>query len=217
MKVTELILNTNSLESQKDFYVDVLGLDIIAYENSKISFRVGSSVLSFIPEKPAGVYHFAFNIPPYQEKEALKWLKKRVKVLPFETDEIIDFSSWNARAIYFYDADKNIVEFISRRDLKHEKGKKFSAKSLMNISEVGIASTDIGTIYSTLNNQKKLPVYDGSFREFCAAGNEEGLFILVNKNEKKWFPTDDEIFISDLKVVGDFNFEYKSGKIIKSL
>lgn len=214
MKVKELILYTPNMEEQRTFYHKTLGFPLLVNSNEKISFQTGESTLSFLKRNTAVPGHFAFNIPPYTEQYALEWLKQRVELLPFENNDIIDFLGWNARALYFYDADKNIVEFIARRNLEIKEETGFSIESVINISEVGIATTDNERVYNALNLTKKLPVYDGSFARFCAAGNEEGLFILVNKNEKKWFPTGDEALFTDLEVRGDYNFIYKNGKII---
>ncbi|MCQ0113086.1 VOC family protein [Zhouia amylolytica] len=216
MKVKELILYTTNIEKQRSFYRDTLEFSLLAESPVKISFQAGSSVLSFVEASTSKPYHFAFNIPPFSENKALTWLKERVTLLPFEGEEIIDFSSWNARALYFYDADGNIVEFIARRNLNVDRIADFQSTCVLNISEVGIATTEIESIYFTLNKQKELPVFDGSFAKFCAAGDEEGLFILVNKDEKKWFPTGDDIAVTDLQVVGDYNFEYKNGIILIS-
>src|SRR5690606_16414580 len=138
MKVKELLLNTASLKKQKDFYKERLSFKLIYETPTKISFETGKSILSFIENKHYKPYHFAFNIPPFYENKALLWLKKRVKVIPFESNEIVDFSSWNARSIYFYDEDKNIVEFIARRNLRVNALENFSPEAILSISEVGI-------------------------------------------------------------------------------
>lgn len=215
MKVKELILNTTSLQRQKEFYATVLELPIVAESDNTVSFRCGNSELTFIQaENKNHPYHFAFNIPSFQELDALNWLKKRLKIIPFEGEDIIDFKGWNAKAIYFYDTDNNIVEFIARRNLNIPNDKSFGPDSLKCVSEIGMATTDIENLYRQLNHINPLPVFDGTFQKFCAAGNEEGLFILVNKNEKQWFPTGDRIYISDLILKGDYNIEYKNGSII---
>jgi hypothetical protein len=60
---------------------------------------------------------------------------------------------------------------------------------------------------------KKIPIFDGDFSSFCALGNDEGLFILIDKNKKKWFPTNDVAHASDIIVKGDYNFAFKNGTI----
>ncbi len=215
MKIKELIIYTDKLNEQLDFYVDVLELQLLKRTSQSGSLKIGSSILTFKWKENVRPYHFAFNIPSNKENEALIWLKKRVKVLSFEGNEIADFKNWNAKAIYFYDEDLNIVEFISRKDLRNYNKANFSSKSILNISEIGMATTQIEKTYYKLNEIQKIDVFDGNFERFCAVGNEEGMFILVNPIIKKWFPTDDEVFLSDFELVGDYNFEFVNGKIIQ--
>ena len=80
----------------------------------------------------------------------MNWLKQRVEILRDGNYEIQNFDSWNARAIYFYDEDKNIVEFIARKNLKNENQGEFDSDSLLEISEIGVSVNDINPIYNSL-------------------------------------------------------------------
>lgn len=215
MKIQELIIYTSNLEEQVDFYTTVLEFPLIKKTASTCSFEIGESILTFEYQKTSKAYHFAFNIPSNKIEEAYQWLKTRLDLLPFENKEIIDFAYWNAKALYFYDKDNNIVEFISRKDLNSNSEVIFSSKSVLNISEIAIATSNIENIFKELHKLRAIEIYDGSFKRFCALGNEDGLFILVNKDLKKWFPTDDVIFESNFIAKGDYNFEYRDGKIIE--
>ncbi|WP_111708037.1 VOC family protein [Lutibacter citreus] len=215
MKIKEFIIFTNNLDNQIDFYATILELPILISTPEFTSFKIGESILTFKFKRNATPYHFAFNIPSDKEKEALYWLKERVDILSFDTNEIIDFSSWNAKAIYFYDLDNNIVEFIARKNLNQNSAEKFSSKSIINISEIGLASNKIEFIFNKLNTLNKVAIYKGDFEQFCAVGDENGLFIIVNNELRKWFPNGDEISQSDFIIKGDFNFEFKKGEIIE--
>jgi len=215
MKIKELILFTNNLDQQIDFYSTILELPIVNSTPESTSIKIGESILTFQYKRNAVPYHFAFNIPSNNEKQALYWLKERVDVLTFDEKEIIDFSNWNAKAIYFYDFDKNIVEFISRKNLNINSDLKFSFKSILNISEMGLVTNEIKNTFNKLNKIENIQVYSGDFERFCALGDDEGLFILINNNLKKWFPSGDLIQQSDFKMKGDFNFEYINGEIIE--
>lgn len=215
MKIKELILYTSKLDLQIDFYVTVLEFPIEISTPEFTSFRIGESILTLKYRKDVTPYHFALNIPSNKEKEALYWLKERVDILGFDNQEIIDFSSWNAKAIYFYDLDNNIVEFISRKNINLNSDQKFSSKNIFNISEIGMASNNIEATFQKLNVIKNITIYSGDLEQFCAVGDENGLFIIANNNLRKWFPTGDEIYQSDFIVKGDFNFEFKKGEIIE--
>lgn len=215
MKIKELILFTNNLKAQVHFYSKILELTSINTTSANSSFKIGESRLTFKYRKKSTPYHFAFNIPSNKDDEALNWLKERAELLALDGNKLIDFKSWNAKAMYFYDTDNNIVEFISRKDLNVHSEKQFSSESILNISEIGVGTTQIAAIYNTLNSLKKIEVFDGEFERFCAVGNNEGMFILGNSETKKWMPVNDKIHQSDFIIKGDYNFEYARGKIMK--
>jgi catechol-2,3-dioxygenase len=93
MKISELVLYTNKLEGQKEFYTATLGLPIINENKDSFSVRVGESILTFIAGKENTTYHFAINISSFQIKDALKWIRQKAEVLEYEGEEIIDFKS----------------------------------------------------------------------------------------------------------------------------
>jgi catechol-2,3-dioxygenase len=128
-------------------------------------------------------------------------------------NEIQNFVNWNAKAIYFYDRDKNIVEFIARNNLKNSSSEDFNGNSLVEISEIGIPTTNIKKEFSFLNEKLGLSIYDGTFENFCAIGSERSLLICIDKNAKGWYPLNDEAYSSDfmLKLIVDqreFVLEY---------
>lgn len=216
MKINEVILFSKNLKAQKQFYQSTLGVELVEESSTKITFRFGESFLSFIASETFKVAHLAFNIPSNKINEAFSWLSDKTTLLDYNGEQITTFSNWNAEAIYFYDTDGNIMEFIARHNLNIEDDLSFSATSILNISEVGIPVDDIELVYTTLKVINPLPIYDGDFNRFCAVGNEEGLFILVDRNKKQWYPTMQKIELTDVIVKGDYNFEYKNG-IIKEL
>ncbi len=189
MRIKELILQSGNFEAQKVFYKSVIGLPVLSETENRMSFEVGSSRLTFIRAEQDCYYHFAFNIFSNQEQEALAWLKARVEILQFENRSIQLFKNWNARAVYFYDQDKNIVEFIARKNLNIKSNNNFTAKSILNISEAGLPCDSVETSFDLLNKHAALEKYSGDLERFVAAGDEEGLFILVGGNKKTWFPT----------------------------
>ena len=218
MKISTLKIHSSDLAGQTQFYSEVIGLELIQKSDSQVTFRTGKSKLVLSQDDGFRPYHFAFNIPANREKEALKWLRDRVEILDFEGREIQDFDSWNAKAIYFYDADKNIVEFIARKNLPNQSDDKFGSGSLLEISEIGMPVDDIETAYNAINKIAQLKVYDGDFQRFCAIGDETGLFICIDKEKKTWFPTGEHAFSSDFEIEfaesGQvFKAEFKNGEI----
>lgn len=200
MKIEELTLYTSQLKAQEDFYSEVLGLQIVHSSNDGITFIVGNTLLTFLERNHTNPYHFAINIPAHQIQEALVWLKQRVTIQCDNTKEIVDFPAWNAQSIYFYDADKNILEFIGRRDLAITIPTPFSGESLFEISEIGIATAHFEEKYTTLLTELKLEKFGGGKEVFAAFGSDNGLFILIDKTRKTWFPTNDKAYAADFRV-----------------
>ncbi len=220
MNIKRLTLFTANLNSIKQFYSQTLGFPIISSNDQKVVFKTGTTELAFKKQKSAKPYHFAFNIPSNQENEALNWLKDRVKVLEHDGQKIHDFDFWQAKALYFYDPDNNIVEFIARRKLNKPAKSSFSIKSIISVSEIGIPTLDIEDVLVTLEETTRINMYDGNTERFCAIGDEEGLFIVVNRSVKNWFPTDDTAneanFEIEFSIRNDAHHFYcHSGKLIE--
>lgn len=213
MKIREVILYTSNIQNQKQFYKSILGFEQVADSQEKISFRAGNSILTFEYKEDVRPSHMAFNIPSNAIYDALIWLRNRTEVLDCDGEKIADFSNWRAKAIYFYDPDKNIMEFIARERMDIESDVAFTADSILSISEMAIATDDIESTYESIYSIHPISIFDGDFNRFCALGNDEGLFIIINKNIKKWYPTMETAYTSEFIIKGDYNFAFTDGKI----
>tara|TARA_R100000935_G_scaffold24082_1_gene43537 strand:- start:2181 stop:2849 length:669 start_codon:yes stop_codon:yes gene_type:complete len=210
MQIIRLEIGCKNALKQKEFYSDILGLEIFNSTATSFELHLGYSQLFFQENKDFTPYHIAFHIPNKSENQALSWLQQRLSILPFENNDIIDFPAWKAKSIYFYDADLNIMEFISRKDLNGFLTEDFSDSSILGISEIGLATTNIEEKFRFLKENCGLKVYDGNFEKFCAIGEDQGLFITINSANKTWFPTGDFAYNStfNIKIVHN-NKEYK--------
>lgn len=200
MEIKEVKIYSSKIKEQTEFYSIILGLEIIKQSDQNVSFRFGNSILTIEYNSKTTPYHFAINIPANKDIEALEWTKSRVEVLKDGKNEIQDLDFWNAKAIYFYDNDKNIVELIARKNLNNSSNKKFDSNQFLEISEIGLPTRDIESEFTQLNSLTGIEIFDGGFERFCAIGDEKGLFICINKNIKDWFPTNDKAFSSDFKI-----------------
>ena len=190
MQVKNLQLYTSRIEEMGFFYTEKLGLPIAGSLGDGFTLQVGDSQLTFTRSLSPAYYHFAFNIPSFQIREALDWLRSRVKVLETEDGPIVNFTNWNAEALYFFDPAGNIVELIARKNLEIPGTTPFSHQSILEISEVGLPVPDVSEAYSQLKEEAAIPHYWGDYEQFCAAGDEHGLFIIVPEQKKIWYPTD---------------------------
>lgn len=193
MNIIEIELLTDNIDGTFHFYTHFLGLRTIYADNHKISFQAGECTLTFIQaetEKP--FYHFAFNIPCNQIEDALRWTSGFTNLIPAsETGFISHFEDWNAKAIYYYDNNGNILEFIARFDLDNYSDKPFSPASIQSISEIGIVTEKPLELSESLIREHQLIFFKkGPKREdFVAMGDDNGLIVISNP-KRNWFPTE---------------------------
>ena len=200
MQIKELKIYSSKIKDQADFYSKVLGLKITNFTEEKVSLEFGKSILNIEYKPETTPYHFAVNIPANKDLEALEWLKSKVEILKDGKNEIQDFDFWNAKAIYFYDLDENIVELIVRKNLNNLSNQKFDSNQFLEISEIGVPTLDIEKEFNQLKSLTGIEIFDGGFERFCAIGDENGLFICINKKVKDWFPTNDKAFSSEFEI-----------------
>lgn len=186
MRIHDITLQTDKLAEQRAFYVDVLGLPLLAEGDDSIALQAGATRLNFVQGAPA-CYHFAFNIPRNQFDEAKSWLEQRTALAVWDGQDEIHWKAWNAHAVYFYDPAGNIVEFIARHNLPNDSDVPFSGARLCEVSEIGLAAADVSQLARTLQEEAGIPVWDaGDGEVFTALGDDHGLFIIV-RHGRPWF------------------------------
>lgn len=192
MEILEIELQTDDLAQTKTFYSGILGLPIANKEQKSISFLAGQSTLTFIQSNQLHPkYHFAFNIPHNKLDEAIIWIKSKLNLIEIDNGIVANFESWNARAIYFYDNNQNILEFIARFDLNNSTDKPFTISSIQSISEIGIVADNPIKLAEKLVSDYDLYFFAKGTKseKFVTLGNDSGLFIIVETN-RKWYPTE---------------------------
>ncbi|GAB2825149.1 VOC family protein [Ferruginibacter profundus] len=192
MDILEIEIQTDDLNATELFYTGILGMKLVNKTSDTISLSAGQSTLTFIQSNHLHpTYHFAFNIPHNKLNEAIEWATAKLNLIATTGSGMVaDFKSWNAKAIYFYDNNKNIVEFIARFDLPDTSDKTFSISSIQSISEIGIVTDAPIQLADQLMLDNTLPVFakGTKSKEFVTLGNDNGLFIIVETN-RKWYPT----------------------------
>ena len=189
MRIKNINLKTGKLQELFHFYHDVMKMNIPAKSETSFSIKCGNSNLTFEEDKsfPEAFYHFAFNVPENQLNESIKWLEAKAELIALNGETIFDFKAWDAHSIYFYDPAGNIVEFIARHRLNNASTKPFSANSILSVSEIGMPVNKVRVFYEKLYSEIDLPLFTGDLKTFTAAGNDEGLIIIVPE-ERNWFP-----------------------------
>ncbi|NLR59115.1 glyoxalase [Chitinophaga polysaccharea] len=188
MQLASIHLYTNDLAATAAFYSQKLQLAVTQQSSTCISFQAGTSTLVFEQSDAIvhPVYHFAFNIPHNQLSEAIDWLQQMTDLVPVADDNrIAHFELWHADAVYFYDNNGNLLEFIARHDLLNDAPE----LHIECISEIGIVTEDV-PVHAAHLLQQQIPVFAKQPRsdQFTALGDDYGLLIIVAAG-RNWFPT----------------------------
>ena len=178
MNIIEIEILTDGLVKTESFYFDVLGLRLTNKTTNSISFAAGQSTLTFTKSNRLNPkYHFAFNIPHNKLDEAIIWASSKFNLIENAGNGIVaNFESWNAKAIYFYDNNNNILELIARFDLNNASDKPFSISSIQSISEIGIVTDNPMKLANKLIEENNLNFFAKGTKsqKFVAVGNEVG-------------------------------------------
>jgi catechol 2,3-dioxygenase-like lactoylglutathione lyase family enzyme len=209
--ISKVTLYSSAIDELKHFYVKELGFKLIDSKENSFKIKVGESELEFQedPSNRKPFYHFAFNIPANQFKEAKNWAKTKVILNIEEGSDEVYFKHSDAHSFYFLDPSDNIVEFISRQSLSPKSNTIFSPLGILNISEINITPNDVLSCGNQLIDFG-IPVRDGdSLEESLNFMGSNGAFLLLGSEKRKWFFSDKEAEIHPLTI------EIDEVKIIK--
>lgn len=190
MQMLELRLKIEDLVAARTFYHEVVKLPVLEETTDTLILQTGGTHLIFERESGwHGKYHFAFDVPENQINEAAAWISSKARLATLNGETIFNSSDrWNAQMVYFYDPAGNILEFITRHNQHNTSTEAFSERSLITISEIGLATSDVKQTVKWLCNALGVTIYDGEGSDmFTAVGDELGLFIVVKKG-RNWFP-----------------------------
>lgn len=193
MKILEIEMVSENLESLQDFYKGKLGLPTdLSSDCQRLHIYAGETRLIFKKisgQKP--IYHFAFEIPYERVDELYEQMKEIVQILPVtDTSYITDFASWKARSFYFYDPAGNILEYIGRAEADIYSSQSIAENPILFVSEMGIVTPKVPDTVSFIQQHYGIPVFSKQppMAEFAALGTDRGLFVVVAEN-RAWYPT----------------------------
>ncbi|MEZ5008445.1 MAG: hypothetical protein R2753_09895 [Chitinophagales bacterium] len=206
MEITSIQLLSSNIEQQKKFYSESLGFSLKETKNG-FSIQAGATKLSFeLDLNGNNFYHFAFLVADNHFEDCLTYVKnKGISILPdkFTSEEITYWDNNSGRSFYFYDADKNIVEFITRPSLNYLSDQPWSINEIIKINEIGTpVNAPLETSTYLLNNFPfSIPQHNiDRFNDtFCWYGSFEGTLLVVKKG-REWYPTAHEAISSNLKL-----------------
>jgi catechol 2,3-dioxygenase-like lactoylglutathione lyase family enzyme len=190
MNITALELPAKDLQAQRDYYSNVLGLQVdLAADRLEVQAGETKLIFTRAPSGFDGAYHFAFNIPENQFNAAKAWISSRIPLLCDEAgkDEF-DSASWNSHSVYFKDVAGNVLEFISRHNLENVVSGGFDSDQILNVSEIGLPSEDVIEFAKIICSKLNVSAFKQEPNAtFTPVGDDNGLFILPIK-DRIWIP-----------------------------
>lgn len=190
MNILALTLPTRDLAAQRRFYSHTLNLPVVSDEARSLTVRIGTSRLTFEQDAEfGGFFHIAFDIPRTLVGEAEGWLQARVPLLTDSQGRSVfpPGDPWNTTNLYFDDPAGNILEFIARHDLPHDRAGPFGPDSLLRISELGVVVPDVPQAVRELGQHSGLHPFNGQSDTFTPVGGHDGMLIVVREG-RGWFP-----------------------------
>jgi catechol-2,3-dioxygenase len=192
MKLLEIEILSNNLIKTEKFYSEVFDFDLELKSDEILIYKVGTSKLIFKKSKIENpIYHFAFEIPQNVFEESIKWISNKVNLIKLEDNSVVaKFEDWNAKSIYFFDNNKNILEFITRFDNDESDEPKFDKNQIIKISEIAFVAENVSSLAKLLLKKYNLGYFAKQIQTdfFSVLGGNDGLFILVAEN-RNWYPT----------------------------
>jgi len=211
MEIRELKIYSHKIDEQEEFYKNVLGFDCSRVTHSILEIQAGDTKLILEKSTNKFYYHFAFLIPTGALNAAIDFLEiKSVQLLPLDNNKIIQFDT--GRAIYFYDKDGNIAEFIERPTLNYTSSSDFSIADIIKINEIGLPVMGPKKMTKRLITEFGIiPIKNAPFnKHFCWVGDYNGA-IIVTQEGRNWLPTHKP------GIINDFSIKYIDGGMDYSL
>jgi catechol 2,3-dioxygenase-like lactoylglutathione lyase family enzyme len=198
VRIHQVTLATGDSAEQAAFWADVLELPVRESGDGAIEVRLQESSIRFeqVSNDLDPRYHFAINVPSNAIEGAAAWIAERHDLLSFhdDPDELegatIVHTDRGASAVYFVDAGGNIVELIANAHLDNRSDARFGPDSLLEIAEIGLATTETVETSDAIREALAAEVLWGG-REgwlLTAIGDDHGV-IIVAPTGRGWIPT----------------------------
>ena len=196
MRITQITLATSDPAAQADFWAVTLGLPV-RRSDAAVEVLLRRSTVRFEPAA-AGAdprYHFAINVPRGSIDAAAAWLANRHEVLEFHGDPEVEEGATivqgdrGASAFYFLDGGGNVVEMMANPRVDDELKGPFGGASLLEIAEIGVATTDARATRDALEEVFGADVLWGGREEgrLTAIGDDHGV-VIVAPVGRGWIP-----------------------------
>ncbi len=195
MKIASLELQAPArrLEALRSFYAGSLGLEAIESDAGGLALRAGDGELRFHAAGGSPFYHFAVLVPDGRFDAARRWVEAVTEPLELrDGGTVIDFSDWDARALYFEDPAGNIVEIICHAGIAvSARGPEepFAARELAGISEAALVAGDPAAKADAIEAETGIGVWDGNAEAGILFSGERGRTLVISRTGRGLMPT----------------------------
>ncbi|OEH93554.1 VOC family protein [Bacillus solimangrovi] len=199
MKINEITLKSFNFNEMKQFYTNVLQMQLITEEDNLFSVKAGKTMLTFERSSHIPFYHFCLRTNDSYFDHMYERIKVLHILLPNESGETLLF--WEGKQAYFTDPDGNILEMLVRPFLYDEQ----EPFGWFDIGEVGMPSKsvkELQNLFASFVTDEMKHISD----TFAFYGDEFGVFVLV-KEGRHWYPTERPATIHPIKIaINGVNF-----------
>jgi catechol 2,3-dioxygenase-like lactoylglutathione lyase family enzyme len=197
VRILGLTLASRDPAAQSAFWGERLGMPVRERPGGACEVSLQASTIRFEQARP-GVdprYHFAINVPRVSITAAAAWIEERHELLAFHGDPdedegatVVHFER-GASALYFLDGGGNVVELIDNNHLTNDSDAPFGPESLLEVAEIGLATTDTNATRAVIQEVLSAGVLwggeDGSL--LTAIGDDRGV-VIVAPTGRGWIP-----------------------------
>ncbi len=205
MKIFQLNLKCNDLDRMKEFYTNVLEMELLTETESYFAILAGSTKILFEKDAAIPFYHVCFRTNTEYFDHIYQKLGAESVLLPNECGEYSMF--WKGKQAYFIDPDGNIIEMLERP----LDGVKKEGIRWHDVGEIGLPAKDVSVMEQKLDQYLYNEQMDSS-ETFAFYGDRKGVFVLV-KEGRNWYPTERAAVISPIKIFAsgprDAMFQHK--------
>lgn len=202
MKILQLKVQCFQLEKMKEFYHEVLEMELLMDRDHAFAVRAGNTKLIFEKDTRMPFYHICFLT---NDENYNYMFGKLGNVSALLANEDGNYRmNWEGNQAYFTDPDGNIIEMLVRPSSHGELHEKWH-----DIGEVGMPVQNVADTQAELNSYIE-DHHKKKSDTFAFFGDQNGVLVIV-KEGRAWYPTERQAAVSPWKMIveGEENWTYK--------
>ena len=181
MKILRIVLETVNIGEMKEFYTEIMEMQIVREKEGFFTVRAGNTHITFLQSVGDDVplYHFALRTNlAFYDYMFNKLTNHKVNIIPDSDGQLNGY--WKGKRVYFTDPNGNILEILERENQCENRN------GWVDVCEIGFPSESVQSMSEFLSKIHNLNQSDSDTFRFY--GDELGTFVLV-KEGRNWYPT----------------------------